>query len=200
LFGYWGSNGKTLLLTWGVVKAGAKSSEAGAEKQDGRSSSSPNAAKAATNDNARSTSESRQGSVPADLLGEWSWTTIGSVNYLNTTTNQLAEPSGLSAKFTFTRDGRYKKFFYIRQRTYSLVTESTTTEEGTVTFGDGTFTVHPEKGYYKGHTGTRIVDRPMTKEERKATAYHWEWRNENGTRRLYMGPDAKSLSRFSPVK
>ena len=75
-----------------------------------------------------------------------------------------------------------------------LVTSSR--QEGTVTFGEGTFTLHPEKGHYKGHTGTRPLDRPMTAEERKASTYRWEWRNEDGKRQLYIGPDTKILSRF----
>jgi hypothetical protein len=135
--------------------------------------------------------------VPAELLGAWSWTTISGVNYRDTITKQLAEPSGMSAKFTFRKDGGYHFFFYVRQRTYSLVTESNTTAEGTVTFGsDGTFTVRPVRGHYKGHTGGRVIDRPMTAEERKPAVYHWEWRTEDGERRLYIGPSKASMSLF----
>lgn len=142
-------------------------------------------------------SKSEGGRVPADIIGKWSWTTISSVGYQNTVTGQLTEPSGMSAKFTFTRDGHYTKFFYIHQRTYSLVTESTTTEEGTVMFNDdGTFVVKPAKGYYKGHTGSRIIDRPMTDTERKPTTWYYEWRTTNGKRQLYIGPTKASLSLF----
>ena len=140
------------------------------------------------------------GKIPADLLGSWSWTTISSVNYKDTTTGQLSAPSGMSAKFTFTKDGRYKFFFYVRQQTYSLVTESTTNAEGTVTFGDGTFTVRPAKGHYKGHTGSRIIDRPMTEAERKPVVWYWEWRTEDGKRKLYIGPGKSSMSLFKPDK
>ena len=139
--------------------------------------------------------------TPADLLGSWSWTTISGVNYKDTTTGQLSAPSGMSAKFTFTRDGRYKFFFYVRQQTYSLVTESTTNAEGTVTFGDdGTFTVRPTRGHYKGHTGSRIIDRPMTEAERKPVVWYWEWRTEDGKRKLYIGPGKNSMSLFKPDK
>lgn len=137
------------------------------------------------------------GKVPADMLGSWSWTTISSVNYQNTTTGQLASPSGMSAKFTFLPNGRYKFFFYVTQRTYSLVTQATTNAEGTVEFrNDGTFILRPTSGHYNGNTGSRIIDRPMTAAERKPTTYYWEWRTEDGKRNLYMGPTKSSMSRF----
>ena len=139
--------------------------------------------------------------TPADLVGSWSWTTISGVNYKDTTTGQFSAPSGMSAKFTFTKDGRYKFFFYVRQQTYSLVSESTTNAEGKVTFGDdGTFTVRPSKGHYKGHTGSRVIDRPMTETERKPVGWYWEWRTEDGKRKLYIGPGKSSMSLFKPDK
>jgi hypothetical protein len=140
--------------------------------------------------------------VPSDLIGSWSWTTIGGVNYRDTNTGQLKEPSGMSARFTFTPDGRYTYFWYARQRTFSLVTEATSTHEGKVVFaGDGgTFTLHPAKGHYKGNTGSRLIDRPMTAEERKPMTFRWEWRTENGKRQLYIGPGKNSLSPFKPAE
>lgn len=145
----------------------------------------------------------KPGATPAELLGRtWSWTTISSVNYQNKTTGQLSSPSGMSAKFTFLPNGRYKYFFYIRQQTYSLVTQATSTHEGTVTFnGDGTFNLHAEKGHYTGNTGTKVIDRAMTDEERsKPQVFSYEWRRENGKRELYIGPSKSSLSRFRPDK
>ena len=147
---------------------------------------------------ARNEAAAAKGTVPAELVGgTWSWTTISSVNYQDTVTRQLAAPSGMSAHFTFLPGRRYKYFFYVRQRTYSLVTESTSTHEGTVTFnGDGTFTLRPVKGHYKGSTGSRIIDRPMTEAERKPMNFVYEWRTEDNKRQLYMGPSKSSLSRF----
>lgn len=140
-----------------------------------------------------------RGRVPADLVGTWSWTTIGSVGYVDTTTHQLAAPSGMSARFTFTADGRYQMFFYVRQQTYGLVSESTTTTEGKVTFADdGSFTMVPRKGHYRGHTGSRPIDRPMTAAERKPVTYRWQWRDGDAGRELYLGPSETSLSRFTP--
>jgi hypothetical protein len=135
--------------------------------------------------------------VPASLLGPtWSSTSISSSNYVNQY-GQMAEPSGMSASYTFTRDGRYKFFFYVRQRTYNLVSESTTRHEGKVTFtGENTFTVYPEKGTYKGNTGSRIIDRPMTARERKPVTWYYEWRTEDGQRALYIGPNKASARRF----
>jgi hypothetical protein len=181
VLGFWMASDSFLALAWGTVtpKEGAKDAAKGA---------------------AAPTPEAKaKGAVPADLVGSWSWTTISSVNYRDTTTNRLMEPSGMSARFTFTKDGRYKSFFYVRQRTYSLVTEATTTEEGTVSFNDdGTFTMRPERGHYKGSTGSRLIDRPMTAAERKPKVYHWEWRGEGGKRQLHIGPDEKSMSLFKP--
>ena len=112
-------------------------------------------------------------------------------------TKKLADPSGMSAKFTFTRNGRFTKYFYVRQRTYSLVTESTTTSEGTYKDnGDGTLTLVTEKGHYKGHTGSRIIDRPMTEAERTSGKWYYEWRNEDGKRKFYFGPSRERLSPF----
>ena len=140
-----------------------------------------------------------RGRVPADLVGTWSWTTIGSVGYVDTTTHQLAAPSGMSARFTFTADGRYQMFFYVRQQTYGMVSESTTTHEGTVVFAaDGSFTMKPKKGHYRGHTGARVIDRAMTAAERKPVTYRWQWRDGDAGRELYLGPSATSLSRFTP--
>jgi hypothetical protein len=136
--------------------------------------------------------------APTDLVGgTWSWTTISGVGYRDPITKMLAEPSGMSARFTFLPGGRYKYFWYTRQRTYSLVTEATSTHEGTVSFnGDGSFTLHPAKGHYKGSTGSRIIDRPMTEAERKPMDFVYEWRTEDGKRQLYIGPSKSSLSRF----
>lgn len=184
LLGLWVAQKESLLLAWTLTTPADKASAIEPTAQSESLSVSEPA------------SNTLPAKIPADLIGDWSWTTIGSVNYVDTNTNQLTAPSGMSAKFTFTRDGRYKKFFYVRQCTYSLVSEATTTEEGTVTFGEDSFTMHPQKGHYKGNTGSRLIDRDMTREERKVTTYRWEWRSENGKRLLYIGPDAKSLSLF----
>ena len=140
----------------------------------------------------------RRSSTPADLVGTWSWTTIGGVDYVDTTTGAMSAPSGMSARFTFTADGRYQMFFYVRQQTYGMVTESTTTHEGTVVFAaDGSFTMKPKKGHYRGHTGARVIDRAMTAAERKPLTYRWQWQDGEDGRALYLGPSESALSRFT---
>lgn len=219
LLGMWieTSEGITLLC-WGQFKAGAGNSESSAEPEEEPVSTETETTETETTEtsaparreilpDAPSTpvkpskpAASRPvvgGKVPADMLGSWSWTTISGVNYRNTTTGQLASPSGMSAKFTFLPNGRYKFFFYVSQRTYNLVTQSTTNAEGTVEFrNDGTFIVRPTRGHYNGNTGSRIIDRPMTAEERKPVTWYWEWRVEDGKRHLYIGPSKGSMSRF----
>lgn len=139
----------------------------------------------------------RRSTTPDALVGSWSWTTIGGVNYVDTTTGAMSAPSGMSARFTFTADGRYQMFFYVRQQTYGMVTESTTTHEGTVVFGaDGSFTMKPKKGHYRGHTGARVIDRAMTAAERKPLTYRWQWRDGDDGRELYLGPSESAMSLF----
>lgn len=139
---------------------------------------------------------------PTDIVGpEWSWTTITGTGYQNKTTGQLLSPSGMSAKFTFTKDGHYKKFFYIQQRTYDLVTQATTTESGTATFYDnGTVLLRPDQGHYLGNTGSKKIDRDMTAGELKPTTWSWVWRTQDGKRKLYIGPSTSSLKPFQRDK
>jgi hypothetical protein len=145
------------------------------------------------------TGRAGKSTTPPELVGSWSWTTISSVGYVDTTTHQLSSPSGMSARFTFTSDGRYTMFFYVRQQTYGMVTESTSTHEGTVVFAaDGSFTMKPKKGHYLGHTGSRTIDRAMTAAERKPLTYRWRWRDDDDGRHLYLGPSETALSRFAP--
>lgn len=142
-----------------------------------------------------------RGTTPPDLIGSWAWTTISSVGYVDTSTRQLQSPSGMSARFTFSADGRYRMTFYVRQQTYGLISESTTTHEGTVVFAeDGSFTMKPRKGHYKGSTGARLIDRAMTAAERKPLTYRWQWRDDDDGRHLYLGPSADALSRFAPAE
>lgn len=192
LLGMWIEHEGYALLIWGTYKAD------NAAKPGHPAAAS--ATKETTSEKAEKTS-GRPGAVPADLVGTWGWTTISSINHVDITTRQLTEPSGMAVRFTFTKDGRYRFFFFIHQRTYSLVTESTTRSEGTVTFNDdGTFTMHTTKGHYNGSTGSRIIDRDMTAEERqKNSTYYWEWRTENGKRQLYLGPSKSSMSLFKPA-
>lgn len=198
LLGYWMENGDAALLTWGVfVPEGSDVSETEPEvlpaKPAARETPPPILPRPLEKPRVEKKTVSQTGEKP---LGTWSWTTISSVNYRDSV-GRLSAPSGMSARFTFDRSGRYKFFYYIRQQTYSLVSEATTTEQGTVTFGkDGTFTLRPTRGHYNGHTGSRIINRDMTAAERKPKVWYWEWRSENGKRNLYIGPGRSSMSLF----
>lgn len=137
-------------------------------------------------------------SVPADMVGKWRWMTISGSNYQDTTTGRIEGGGGMSTTFTFTKDGRYKFFFYVKLRTYSLVTEASTTSEGTVVFSNGKFVLRPTKGHYMGwYNGNKKTDRDMTAAERqKNTEYLWKWTEQNGKRVLMIGPTPNSLSQF----
>lgn len=187
LLGMWiKPKGVYTLLAWGVFQP-----DADRDSTDDAADVKP----------AKYTTSDSHGGVPADMVGQWSWTTISGVNYEDANTGRLLSPSGMAAKFTFLPDGRYKFFFYVHQRTYNIVTQSTTNEEGRVTFnGDGTFTMRPEHGHYNGNTGSRIIDRDMTAAERKPKTYSYVWRDADGKRELSMGPSASSLSRFTREK
>lgn len=181
-----------VLSLWGMISAVVATPHAVVAAQD---ETRPTVIEATTK-------SARKIAPPANIVGPaWSWTTISGVGYKNSTTGQLLSPSGMSAKFTFTKDGRYKKFFYIQQRTYDMVTQSTTTEDGTATFYDnGTVLLTPVSGHYLGNIGSKIIDRDMTATERKPTTWSWEWRTENGKQKLYIGPGPSSLKPFEHDK
>jgi hypothetical protein len=135
---------------------------------------------------------------PASIVGgTWSWTSIARVGYVNTTTGSLASPSGMSARFSFTKDGRYQYFFYVQQIAYGLPSQSTTRESGTATFyDDGRVILRPSKGHYDGENGSNVINRDMTESERRPRTFYWEWRTDGGKRQLYLGPSRGSMSLF----
>jgi len=204
--GFWSMRDGYLMLTWGTTaprEISAASSSLAASTATtiaptpiGPSRTIPPAA--SNSESAPGSSGSKIG-VPASLIGgTWKWTTIGGVGYVNTTTGQMAEPSGMSARFTFTRDGHYTYFFFIHQRTYGMVSETTTTESGAVSFrDDGTFLLTPSRGHYRGNAASTMIDRDMTPAERKARTFYWEWRTASGKRQFYIGPGRSSLSPFT---
>ena len=137
--------------------------------------------------------------VPADMLGSWRWTTISGTNYVDKTTGQINDNAGgMSVGFVFSPNGRYKFNFFVRRKTYGLVTEAYSTHEGTVKFGNGQFTLTATKGHYRGSsTGGKTVDRPMTRDElKKNTVYLYKWETVDGKRQLKIGPTLDSLSIF----
>jgi hypothetical protein len=151
---------------------------------------------------------SAQAKVPEDLVGQWKWGTISSMSYEDARTGRNLGPGrGMMVFFTFEKSGKYKKFFTMQTRSYDWTTQVWTEEEGTVTFDDSTFTLHPTTGKYRS-SDNRVkrsnFERPMTKEELKKNrqVYHWKWEKsaDNGKTYLMMGPSETSRSPFQRMK
>jgi hypothetical protein len=146
------------------------------------------------------------GKAPASLLGKWKWTTISGGSIVDKQTGRIVDGTGgMAVRFTFDKSGRYDYFFYMKKQSRpGWITEATSTHQGTVTFSgtadSGTLTLNPAKGWYKGSDtmSAKVVDRPMSQEEKKPIVFHYEWRTVNGKRTLYIGPSKDSLSIFSP--
>jgi hypothetical protein len=123
------------------------------------------------------------GSIPTAVVGDWYWSSSHSAANVE------------SSRFTFRPDGRYPYQYVVRKNDRGRAVESTTFEEGTVSFRkDGTFVMFPEQGNYRGNTGNGNVNRNMDEAELGRRTFHWEWRGENGRRRLYLGPDETSAA------
>ena len=141
--------------------------------------------------------------VPADLAGKWKWGTISFNSEVDVYSGRNLGPrSGMVIFFTFEKSGKYNMVFYAQTLNYGWQTQTWSIHEGTVTFANGTFTLHPTKGKYKV-TDNRVqrnnYDRPMTAEELKQnTVYLWRWeKNPNdGKTYLKIGPSERSLSHF----
>jgi hypothetical protein len=143
--------------------------------------------------------------IPADLLGTWRWTTVNGGQIVDSTTgNAVDDTGGMSVTFTFTKDGRYKKFFYTKMQSRpGWVTTAQSDEEGVVTSFDGSsFTIRPTKSWYKGSDtmkGTK-VDRAMRPDEMNPATYRWRWETgADGKRKLMIGPSERSMSHFQPA-
>ncbi|RYX84381.1 hypothetical protein EON83_10740 [bacterium] len=136
-------------------------------------------------------------STPSEMVGKWRWSTQSLINYENQTTGSI-DGSGMSTSLTFTKDGRYTFNFYVKMRTYNLVSEANTYSEGTVTWKNGQFTLHPVKGHYLGwYNGKQKTNRDMTTAERqKNTQWHWKWDIKDNKRVLMMGMTPTNLSQF----
>lgn len=194
LLGYWAPTDDGLLMVWTLFSAAQPAPVTRPQTVQPRELLPDSPRVAAPTSNTRITAS------PSSLLGSWRWTTISASNYYNPTTGQITDNAGgMSAGFTFNKNGTYKFNFYVRRRTYGLISESWTMEEGKVTFGKDTFTLQPTRGHYKG-TGSTHVDRPMTAAERKRRSYVWRWEMRDGKKVLLMGPGESSLSIFKPEK
>lgn len=140
----------------------------------------------------------KKGSAPSDMVGKWRWSSVSMSNYENSTTGAIEGGGGMSTAFTFTKDGRYTFNFYMKVRTYSLVSEANTYSEGTVIWSNGEFILHPTKGHYLSwYGGRKKTDRDMTASERKKnTHWYFKWEDKGGTRVPMMGMSPTILSQF----
>lgn len=57
----------------------------------------------------------KKGATPPELVGKWRWTSVSMTNYENTTSGAYESGSGMSTTLTFTKDGRYSFFFYVKK-------------------------------------------------------------------------------------
>jgi hypothetical protein len=210
VLGLWVENKDVTLLAWGTVvpsEGGEPTEEPAAEPTTPTEKPQPvKEILPDEGDTPQPAAAVKGGKAPASLLGKWKWTTISGGSIVDKTTGRIVDGTGgLSVRFSFDKSGRYNYFFYIKKQSRpGWITEATSTHEGTVTFngsGDsGTLTLHPAKGWYKGSdtVSTKVVDRPMGKEELKPMVFQYEWRTVNGKRTLYIGPSKDSLSIFTP--
>jgi len=204
VIGFWAPTDEALVLAWTEMLAATPQA---VESNPPHASNTPVAPAKSTSPEQKahnasaSSSYKGNGAVPAELIGSWRWTTISGSNYVDRTTGQITDNAGgMSAGFTFEKDGHYKFNFYVRQRTYGLVTEAFTTHEGTVTFEAGKFTLHPTKGHYRGSIAGKPLDRPMSQDEmKKNNVYFWKWATKDGKRQLMVGPSEDSMSHFKPA-
>jgi hypothetical protein len=148
--------------------------------------------------------------VPRALQGEWYWNSDDSV-YSDDSDDSVYSSDSVrtrrttdwksdiaSSRFTFSPEGRYAFEYAVRQRFRAKATESTTREEGTVSFHkDGTLVLTPEQGQFRGNTEGGYVNRRMDADELGSRRLYWEWRGEAGRRSLYLGPSKKSAVRHT---
>jgi hypothetical protein len=209
MLGLWVENKDVTLLAWGIVvpaEGGEPAAEPAAEPTTTTEKPQPIREILPDEDDAPQTAAVKGGKAPDSLLGKWKWTTISGGSIVDKSTGRIVDGTGgISVRFSFDRNGRYNYFFYMKKQSRpGWITEATSTHEGTVTFNgsgnSGTLTLNPLKGWYKGSdtVSTRVVDRPMGKEELKPMVFQYEWRTVNGKRTLYIGPGKDSLSIFQP--
>nr|CAA9283925.1 hypothetical protein AVDCRST_MAG63-3799 [uncultured Armatimonadetes bacterium] len=145
----------------------------------------------------------KSSAVPADIAGKWKWGTISFSSEVDVYSGRNLGPrSGIVIFFTFEKSGKYNMVFYAQTLNYGWQSQTWSLHEGTVTFGNGTFTLRPTKGKYKvadNRVKRNNYERPMTAEELKQnTVYLWRWEKNpsDGKTYLKIGPSEQSLSHF----
>jgi hypothetical protein len=154
------------------------------------------------NNNTHNTNTPRT-ETPAELQGDWKHGVISFTNFWDDQGQYVGNAGGIGVYFTFQKDGSYKQFLYINQRSYNCVTQTWTETNGTTVFEAGKFTVHPTVGHYKASDSCvdrNNFERPMTAQEikDKVQVYLWkfETRADDGKTWLKIGFDEQTWNYF----
>lgn len=125
--------------------------------------------------------------TPAEVVGEWRYTTINGKSYWDGSTGQyLGHGGGNSETLVFGKDGSFKDYVYIENSpTAGWKTQIFTTMEGKAIWSDGSFKLVPSKGHYKvrdNRVQRQNYDRPMTNEDlqRMTKNYRYSMSTQNG--------------------
>lgn len=124
-----------------------------------------------------STQPSRGHPTPPELLGKWMYGSISPTTYWDASTGAFTgNARGSAGIYEFDEAGRYKEYIYLELRTGNYTNKAWTFHEGAVTFADGHFTLHVERGHYQFWiNGKRTTDRDMTPEERTKLSKGYAW-------------------------
>lgn len=113
--------------------------------------------------------------IPADLVGEWRYTSVRGTTYWDTSSGAyLGHGGGNSGLYVFAKDGTFKEYVYMENSpTVGWTTKIYTTTEGKVEVEGDTVKLTVLKGHYKTQDN-RVprynIDRDMTPEEAKKMA------------------------------
>ncbi|RYG25594.1 hypothetical protein EON82_06550 [bacterium] len=110
--------------------------------------------------------------LPADLVGEWRYTTIRGTSYYDRTNGSyLGHAGGNSDTLKLSADGTYQEYVYIENSpSAGWTTKIFTTTKGKATIEDGKLVLTPTEGHYKtedNRVAKYNIDRDMTPEEVK---------------------------------
>jgi hypothetical protein len=104
--------------------------------------------------------------TPANVVGEWRYTTINGRSYWDGSTGQyLGHGGGNSETLVFAKDGTFKDYVYMENSpSAGWTTKIYTTMEGRVEWSEGSFKLVPSKGNYKvqdNRVARQNYERPM---------------------------------------
>lgn len=131
--------------------------------------------------------------TPAQVVGEWRYTTVSGKSYWDGSTGQyLGHGGGNSETYVFAKDGTFKDYVYIESSpSAGWTTQIFTTMEGRVEFSEGGFKLIPSKGHYKvrdNRVSRQNYDRPMNADDlkRMTKSYKYSVETQNGKQVLVL--------------